>query len=422
MRQDEAERRRWLKRTTHPQFPQVTHHDVILPTDQQVLAKLHEHWTQTWSKAKQTPSSCKTQTLLENLPQQPERSGRPTEEELLTTWRRLRGAPGPDDWTASEIRALPEAAIACFGQVTFQWERLGTIPDALTFSRQVHLPKDSKVVRGKVEVKHLRPINVYSLWYRLWSSTWARSQLIKTWRCETLPSAISGGPGSPGTEVLASQCADALHSMGWLATVDYSLAFDFIDAEAVTQAMRQLGMPAGLAQVLCEQWTNQKRVLQWRRSTLPTTLRTDIAVPQGDAMSPLALNICMRAQAKGWMELLIPLGDDSDDATMVRVLLSSSALRSRLDSGCKLRLKAKARRQRARARKLLRTLILRDLLAWPFGLMLRARARKLVAKARAMGVAMRLCLPLQLVPIDGSVMVGRRSNGSFGLETSTSTR
>eukprot|EP00439_Symbiodinium_sp_Y106_P038428 s5766_g4.t1 len=295
MREDAAERRRWLKRTTHPQFPQVTHDDTILPTDQQVLAKLHEHWEQTWSRAKQTPSSRKTQTLLENLPQHLERSGRPAETEFLVTWRSLKGAEGPDNWAASEIKALPEEVIACFGQVTCQWEMLGTIPDALTFSRQVHLPKDSKGVRGKVEVKHMRPTNVYSLWYRLWSSTWARSQLIKTWRCETLPSAISGGAGSPGTEVLASQSADALHSMGWLATVDYSLAFDYIDAQAVTQAMMQLGIPARLAQVLCEQWTNQKRLLQWRRSTCPTTLRTDIAVPQGDPMSPLALNICMYA-------------------------------------------------------------------------------------------------------------------------------
>ena len=113
----------------------------------------------------------------------------------------------------------------------------------------------------------MRPINVYSLWYRLWSSTWAKSQLIKTWRCETLPSAISGGPGSAGTEVL----------------------------KAVTQAMMPLGIPARLVQVLCEPWTNQKRLLQWRRSTFPAMLRTDILVPQGDAMSPLALNICMYA-------------------------------------------------------------------------------------------------------------------------------
>ena len=230
MRGDTAERRRWIKRRANPQFPQVTHERTILPTDQQVLSKLHEHWTAIWDSARQRPSDLKCQTLLDNLPRCPERRGRPTKQEFLTTWRNLRGAAGPDNWTDMEVKELPEAVITCFSDVTRQWELLGTLPDALTFSRQVHIPKDSKIYNGLIETKHLRPINVYSLWYRLWSSTWAKSQLIRAWRQDTLPSYISGGPGSPGTEALASQSVDALQDMGWLATVDYSLAFDYIDS------------------------------------------------------------------------------------------------------------------------------------------------------------------------------------------------
>ena len=77
------------------------------------------------------------------------------------------------------------------------------------------------------------------------------------------------------------------------------------DAKAVTSAMQQLGVPAALATVLCAQWTNQKRLLQWRQSTGPTVLCTDMAVPQGDAMSPLALNVCMYAGAR-FVEQQVP--------------------------------------------------------------------------------------------------------------------
>ena len=59
--------------------------------------------------------------------------------------------------------------------------------------------------------------------------------------------------------------------------------------------MKQVGLPHGLANVLQAQWSNQKRILQWRQSCYKHPLRTPMAIPQGDPMSPLALNILMWA-------------------------------------------------------------------------------------------------------------------------------
>ena len=119
--------------------------------------------------------------------------------------------------------------------------------------------------------------------------------LVTSWRTQTLPPSIVGGPGSAGTEELASQLADALCSKGYLASLDYSLAFDYVLPEAIATAMKQVGLPHGLANVLQAQWSNQKRILQWRQSCYQHPLRTSIAIPQGDPMSPLALNILMWA-------------------------------------------------------------------------------------------------------------------------------
>lgn len=39
-------------------------------------------------------------------------------------------------------------------------------------------------------------LDVYSQWYRLWTSTWAKSTLLKDWRRQVFPSEIAGGAGS----------------------------------------------------------------------------------------------------------------------------------------------------------------------------------------------------------------------------------
>jgi hypothetical protein len=59
--------------------------------------------------------------------------------------------------------------------------------------------------------------------------------------------------------------------------------------------MQQLGMPAGLCNALCFQWNHQRRLLQWQQDILARPLETAVAIPQGDALSPLALGVYMYA-------------------------------------------------------------------------------------------------------------------------------
>ena len=115
------------------------------------------------------------------------------------------------------------------------------------------------------------------------------------WRQNTFPTAVTGGSGSPGTEQLTSRMADFQDQQGWLASLDYSLAFDRIDPTAATATVGKLGLQTGLCQTLVFQWKHQRRLLQWRKDTYANPVETDKAVPQGDAISPLALRVYMCA-------------------------------------------------------------------------------------------------------------------------------
>ena len=145
---------------------------------------------------------------------------RPSPAEFAKARKRLRGAAGPDGWIAEELQWLPAPIDEWFCNISHIWEQAGRIPTALQFSRQINLIKPAKVHNGTTTPKDLRPINVYSLFYRWWSSTCARSALITSWRTQTLPPSIVGGLGSAGTEELASQLADSLRSKGYLASLD----------------------------------------------------------------------------------------------------------------------------------------------------------------------------------------------------------
>lgn len=81
------------------------------------------------------------------------------------------------------------------------------------------------------------------------------------------------------------------------------------------------------------QWSNQKRVIQWNKSFSPSFLRTDISIPQGDPLSPLALNAIMWAgynlvethapAADGQRLQLIYMGDRSFTAHTPHTLINT---------------------------------------------------------------------------------------------------
>ena len=102
-----------------------------------------------------------------------------------------------------------------------------------------------------------------------------------------MPLTVAGGAGSRGAEHLASALVDLHVKQGWLASLDYSLGSRGGHATA-RNASR-------LCNALCFQWNHQRRLLQWQQDILARPLETAVAIPQGDALSPLALGVYMYA-------------------------------------------------------------------------------------------------------------------------------
>ena len=130
---------------------------------------------------------------------------------------------------------------------------------------------------------------------------------MKQWYKETLPSSILGGPETKGADMVTSELHDLLHIEGFFATLDLSQAFDNIQADVATTSMRTLGIPPRLTGVLRHQWLHQRRWMTWNRCVSETEVNTDIGIPQGDPLSPLAMNCVMTLGVKSVERDLTPI-------------------------------------------------------------------------------------------------------------------
>ena len=296
MRQNRNSRRKWIDKANVCTNPTIVQNDQALTSHKAVLQAIREHWENIWAgPAEPNVREERKSFVLDLLPDSAPTRGRPSEQEFLAKRGKLKGSPGPDAWTVSELRMLPQAVAQTFIRITQQWEQTGRTPTVLQRTRQINLIKPGKIKNNTIEAKHLRPISVSSLWWRWWSSAWATSELLRDWRSQTLPGYILGGPGSEGCEQITHNCLQQFQQKGYLCSLDYSFAFDTIDPLTAAQAMGKIGLPEGLWRVLCHQWSNQSRLMQWSTSSSPEWLSTTISVPQGDPCSPLALNVFMWA-------------------------------------------------------------------------------------------------------------------------------
>jgi hypothetical protein len=314
MRHNLTARYKWIRRGQEcPHLPTLASNGETFLGDEKSIAAITNHWRSTWNAARHRAQLSLPQQLnmVQELlqPLHHEYAGtRPTMADLIKAVKRLHGAPGPDQWTCLEIRVLPLNCLKTFHFITERWEIYGQTPQAIQDSKQVNLPKANKVSEDNfLDPKNTRPINIYSCWYRLFASMWAQSDSMKQWYKETLPSSILGGPETKGADMVTSELHDLLHIEGFFATLDLSQAFDNIQADVATTSMRTLGIPPRLTGVLRHQWLHQRRWMTWNRCVSETEVNTDIGIPQGDPLSPLAMNCVMTLGVKSVERDLTPI-------------------------------------------------------------------------------------------------------------------
>lgn len=302
MRSDLNARNTWVKSQNRGCPPVVMSEDTERHTNTEVIDAIRKHWQEVWNEAKRispASSEAKMELIKQYLgPQIPDNGvSRPTETDLFSAVASLKqGSCGTDQWYPSEIKVLPFSILRMFWDLTKRWEVVATTPETLQEIRQVNIPKTHKISsQNSIQCADLRPIAVCSIWWRLYTSTWSKSQSLRLWRAQNIPPSIAGGKNMPGAEDLAAELYDNFNRQGFVGTMDYSMCFDHVCPKIATETMQWLGIPETLTKTLCYNWERQKRFLVWQQCTNPEPLHTKLGIPQGDGLSPLALSCLIYA-------------------------------------------------------------------------------------------------------------------------------
>ena len=221
-------------------------------------------------------------------------------EDVLFSVRHCKGGAGPDQWSGPEIRYMPEAAVRVFFSITRCWEVSGCLPLQLKQARQITLCKEGKMeAEGLLHVKHTRPITVMSCFWRVYASSWTRNAQLCTWVQAHLHESVAFGKGMAGAEDLVARLQDHFSTRkGFLASLDWSAAYDRMQPQVSARFIEALGLPSCLATLISEAWGRQRRFIQFEGHTHHVGLEAGAATPQGCPLAPLMLNLWASAGAR----------------------------------------------------------------------------------------------------------------------------
>ena len=205
---------------------------------------------------------------------------------------------GIDGWSGDEVSTWPEAAWAAFATLALRWFKRGRFPQVWSQSRQIHLPKEEPhLAAGAMRADQMRPITVLSILWRIIGSCVVSHQSVQTWCSEIVHESQAGGLRSRhlfhGLATIAEPFQDG-HAVGAL---DYQKCFDYVAPSVACDILAEAGLPKDLVQALRVIW-DQTRFIELGDSVLPEGVRVSESMPQGDAISPLALHVLLSAPSR----------------------------------------------------------------------------------------------------------------------------
>ena len=206
---------------------------------------------------------------------------------------KAKGGPGLDQWNHFEIKLLAKIPefLNEIGQNFKLWADLGITPSILAEVKVTYIPKASKIPKGAVNIKGLRPITVFSIWWRAFSAMWIISPLIDALQAQMPKDIICRR--SKGPEVQAYVADALLQIWRFGATLDFSHCFDTVDIKMLRDGVRD-GIPAlgPWITVVCDHWLTCHEWIHYDKH-VGDILENQTGIPQGDPASPLALSILL---------------------------------------------------------------------------------------------------------------------------------
>ena len=198
-------------------------------------------------------------------------------------------APGLDGWDAKELALLPEAAFELFRSLAGVWGARQQWPSVWQNVRQVHLRKDEASPLEPCAVKNMRPISIFSTWYRLLTSCFMSQEHVKAWIEAVLPPQAHGGIRNRWVATALQEILPQLDQGGAALALDYAKCFDHVNPKLVLLHLQLHRWPNEMVSLLQHVWLNQTRWLQLGQCTLMEPVQVQTSLPQGDPVSPLGL-------------------------------------------------------------------------------------------------------------------------------------
>ena len=207
-------------------------------------------------------------------------------------------AAGIDGWSGDEIASWPQEAWDVFVVLLLRWLRRGRFPTAWQQSRQVHLPKDEPSLEaGSLRADQLRPIAVLSSLWRTAGSCIARHPTTQKWLARVVDDSQVGGIHGRHLFMGLATVTEPFQSDLAVGSLDSQKCSDYIRPALVCDVLSEAGMPQALVQALRVIW-DQTRFLELNGYVHKSGEKVNASMPQGDALSPLALNVLLSAPSR----------------------------------------------------------------------------------------------------------------------------
>ena len=143
-------------------------------------------------------------------------------------------------------------------------------------------------------VESLRPIAVQSIFLRLLSSSYVKSEPVQDWITSQALDQSHGSLKSRGVSAAWKELNEAFENHEALVSSDFSKCFDNVHPRLAVENLQTQGLPVEWANILSFVWCHQVRWLCIGKAVHPSPEIIQNSMPQGDAFAPLALLLLLK--------------------------------------------------------------------------------------------------------------------------------
>ena len=300
----------WVTDTSHASVGMQVSQTKPVGTSQELETMFLQVWRERWMRHAEVPSSRWNEIVRFAKTHLP--PGRfdwsPLNADSLAEVIRHKKAStsmGFDGVSLQDLRCMPHQALTAFCHIFSTAEATGTWPQQLVDGKVVSLAK----VPRPSGPSDFRPITVFSLLYRCWSSV--QSKIALSHLEEKLPDTLYGSrPGRHATQIWSRLLWTIEEAFGLQipvagAVADLAKAFNFLPRLVVMEVAAHFGLPSRVLLAWTGALTQMQRRFQLRDS-LSAGLGSTTGVPEGCGLSCVAM-VVIDACFHKWMQVFFPL-------------------------------------------------------------------------------------------------------------------